>query len=66
MRTYQIGRDNSYPRLEELRDEVVNAGFSVPRFIREFGVYDSAIQVDNGWLEPITPISNVVGFLPRW
>jgi len=45
MRTYGIGRENAFPRLEELADHVRAAGYLVPRFIREFGVYDSAVCV---------------------
>jgi hypothetical protein len=44
MRTYGIGRENAFPRLEELAEHVRAAGYLVPRFIREFGVYDSAVS----------------------
>jgi len=63
MRTYGIGRELAYPRLEELQKHVESAGFKVPRFIREFGVYDSDVTVDCGWLEPTEP-TEIVGFLP--
>jgi len=63
MRTYGIGRDESYPRLEQLAKEVESAGFKVPRFIREFGVYDSDVTIDCGWLEPLEP-TDIIGFLP--
>lgn len=66
MRTYGIGRESSYPRLENLKQEIEKAGFAVPRFIREFGVYDSNVEVDAGWLEPENKTDIVVGFLPRW
>lgn len=42
-RTYGIGRESAYPRLEELQKEVERSGYTVPRFIREFGVYDSDV-----------------------
>lgn len=45
MRTYGIGRENAFPRLEELAEHVRAAGYLVPRFIREFGVYDSAVSI---------------------
>jgi len=63
MRTYAIGRSSAYPRLEQLATKIEEAGFKVPRFIREFGVYDSDVTVDSGWLEPPQPME-VVGFLP--
>ena len=50
-RTYGIGRETAYPRLEQLQYEVEKAGFTVPRFIREFGVYDSDVNIDCGWSE---------------
>lgn len=40
-----IGRSSSYPRLDELAAAVEAAGFKVPRFIREFGVYDSDVNI---------------------
>jgi hypothetical protein len=65
MRTYGIGRENAFPRLEELAEHVRAAGYLVPRFIREFGVYDSAVEVDCGWLEPLkVPGEYSPGFLP--
>jgi len=66
MRTYGIGKSDAYPRLQELQQEVENAGFKVPRFIREFGVYDSDVRIDAGWLEPPEKIDYVSGFIPRW
>lgn len=46
MRTYGIGRENSFPRLEQLGKHVEAAGVMIPRFIREFGVYDSDVSFD--------------------
>jgi len=64
MRTYGIGRSNAYPVLEKLGTNLTNAGFIVPRFIREFGVYDSQVSIDGGWLEPEGIVDHDVGFLP--
>jgi hypothetical protein len=70
MRTYGIGRSQAYPLLESLGKHVENEGFKVPRFIREFGVYDSDVTVDCGWLEPPLDVAVEVkqnltnGFLP--
>jgi len=65
MRTYGIGRQSAYPRLELLGKHIENAGFKVPRFIREFGVYDSDVTIDAGWLEPPQhQFQQVKGFLP--
>ncbi len=39
-----IGRSSAYPRLELLGKHVEEKGFKVPRYIREFGVYDSDVS----------------------
>eukprot|EP00455_Lapot_gusevi_P041962 TRINITY_DN4927_c0_g1_i1.p1 TRINITY_DN4927_c0_g1~~TRINITY_DN4927_c0_g1_i1.p1 ORF type:complete len:436 (-),score=191.53 TRINITY_DN4927_c0_g1_i1:140-1351(-) len=65
MRTYRMGRDTAIPQLDLLGSILVEAGYKVPRYIREFGVYDSKVEIDCGWLEPEEPAKvHSAGFLP--
>jgi len=64
MRCYGVGRNTAVPQLDALAKELQGHGFTSPRQIREFGVYDSAVDVDCGWLEPEQlPPAHVPGFL---
>lgn len=58
-----IGRSSAFPLLESLGKRMESVGFKVPRFIREFGVYDSDVSIDVGWLEPLPSGSRNIGFV---
>ena len=44
--------------------EIEALGYRVSRTIREFGVFDSDVSVDAGWLEPVGARPAKPGFLP--
>ncbi len=52
LRTYGVGRQSAFARLEELESALLSAGFVVVNRQREYSLFDSHVELDTGWLEP--------------
>jgi hypothetical protein len=52
MRVYGVGRRSAFARLEALERDLAAAGFVQVNRQREYTIFDSAEQVDAGWIDP--------------
>jgi hypothetical protein len=52
LRVYRAGRDAAYLRLDSLLADLASAGVAVVNTVREYSLYDSAVGLDTGWLDP--------------
>jgi hypothetical protein len=59
----ELGREMELLGLRTSHAIAYCAGYHVARTIREFGVYDSDVAMDSGWLEPLVQSEPRVGFL---
>jgi hypothetical protein len=50
-RIYGKGRDDAFHDHEELLSALKEAGFTIMHQVREFAIYDSAIEIDAGWID---------------
>lgn len=50
-RTYHIGFENSFAKIEKVKAAIEDKGYEVERVISEFIVYDTNKKLDTGWLE---------------
>lgn len=53
-RVYRAGRNRAFAQLAALVDDLAAAGFEVIHQLKEYTIYDSAVNLDAGWLDPPT------------
>lgn len=52
LRSYGVGQDTADARFERVVDLVHRLGLTIKNRVREYTVYDSAIEVDRNWMSP--------------
>jgi hypothetical protein len=52
LRRHGMGRQRANASLEALERDLVAAGFTVVNRQREYSLFDSALQLDAGWIDP--------------
>lgn len=51
-RVYHAGRRTALARLDALHADLTRAGYVVRNTVREYSLFDSAVGLDAGWLDP--------------
>lgn len=52
LRVYRAGRDAAFARLDAVAADLVAAGYEIRNTVREYSLFDSAVGLDAGWLDP--------------
>lgn len=52
LRVYDAGRESASRRLDALLADLAAAGVAVLNTVREYTLFDSAVELDAGWLDP--------------
>jgi hypothetical protein len=52
LRLYGLGRTSAFRRCDGLVRELTSGGYRVANYLREYTIYDSAVTLDAGWIDP--------------
>jgi hypothetical protein len=51
MRLYGVGKERASRRFENLRSQLIEAGYALSNTLREYALFDSNLALDAGWIE---------------
>lgn len=52
LRLYGVGRTSAFRHCDELVEDLTSRGYRVANCLREYTIYDSAVTLDAGWIDP--------------